>query len=160
MTKTELVPNNESIKPVHTKTSKINSASSTPPEYDATKLESIESFLDKSLKHLIGDQIALNNESTTCIDSEKMQQPIENIVTVTDLKIDDVMTSRTVYKVRATYAYEAKELDELTFLKEDVIEVVEGTESENEDLDEGWLIGVHEATLKRGLFPANFTKRV
>lgn len=65
-----------------------------------------------------------------------------------------------MYRVRATYPYEAKELDELTFTKEDLIMVVEGTESEKEDLDEGWLIGVHEITNKRGLFPENFTKRI
>ncbi len=65
-----------------------------------------------------------------------------------------------IYRVRAAYPYEAKESDELTFVKDDIIEVVEGTESENEDLDEGWLIGVHEASLKRGLFPANFTKKL
>jgi hypothetical protein len=62
--------------------------------------------------------------------------------------------------VKATYPYEAKEIDELTFVKEDIIDVVEGTESENEDLDDGWLIGVHQQTLKRGLFPENFTKRI
>ena len=65
-----------------------------------------------------------------------------------------------IYRVRAAYPYEAKESDEITFVKDDLIEVVEGTESENEDLDEGWLIGVHEVSLKRGLFPANFTKKL
>ena len=68
--------------------------------------------------------------------------------------------SAVLYRVRATYAYEAKEVDELTFAKDEVICVVEGTESEKEDLDEGWLIGVHETTSKRGLFPENFTKRI
>ena len=29
-----------------------------------------------------------------------------------------------------------------------------------EDLDDGWLIGVHETSLKRGLFPENFTRRL
>lgn len=67
---------------------------------------------------------------------------------------------RIVYRVKATYPYEAKELDELTFTKEDVILVVEGTESEKEDLDDGWLIGIHENSSRRGLFPENFTKRI
>jgi hypothetical protein len=67
---------------------------------------------------------------------------------------------RIAFKVKATYPYEAKELDELTFVKEDVIAVVDGTESEKEDLDDGWLIGIHETTSRRGLFPENFTKRI
>ena len=70
------------------------------------------------------------------------------------------MSNRFLFKVRATYAYEAKELDELHFAKDDLIVVVEGSESEKEDLDEGWLIGIHENTRRRGLFPENFTKRV
>lgn len=65
-----------------------------------------------------------------------------------------------LFRVKATYPYESKEIDELTFFKEDIIDVVEGTESENEDLDDGWLIGIHQQTLKRGLFPENFTKRI
>lgn len=65
-----------------------------------------------------------------------------------------------LYTVKATYAYEAKEVDELTFVKDDIIEVVEGTPSEKEELDEGWLIGIHKVTSKRGLFPENFTKKI
>ncbi len=65
-----------------------------------------------------------------------------------------------LYKVKAAYAYSAKELDELTFSKDDSIQVVEGTESEKEDLDDGWLIGIHESTNKRGIFPENFTRRI
>ena len=65
-----------------------------------------------------------------------------------------------LYTVKATYAYEAKEVDELTFVKDDIIEVVEGTASEKEELDDGWLIGIHLVTSKRGLFPENFTKKI
>lgn len=68
--------------------------------------------------------------------------------------------NRLLHKVRATYAYDSKEVDELTFVKDDLITVVECSESEKEDLDDGWLIGIHEATNKRGLFPENFTKRI
>jgi amphiphysin len=68
--------------------------------------------------------------------------------------------SKVLYRVKATYPYDAKEVDELTFLKEDLIEVIEGTESEKEDLDDGWLIGIHINTQKRGLFPQNFTKKL
>lgn len=72
----------------------------------------------------------------------------------------EILKNKCLYKVRATYPYEAKELDELSFLKDDLIDVVEGSESEKEELDDGWLIGVHEVTLKRGLFPENFTRRI
>ena len=65
-----------------------------------------------------------------------------------------------LYKVKATYSYDPKEIDELAFGKDDIITVIDGTESEKEDLDEGWLIGIHELSNKRGLFPENFTKRI
>lgn len=64
-----------------------------------------------------------------------------------------------LFTVKATYAYDSKEIDELTFVKDDVIQVVDGTLSEKEELDDGWLIGIHLGTQKRGLFPENFTKR-
>jgi amphiphysin len=64
-----------------------------------------------------------------------------------------------LYRVRATYPYEAKETDELSFVKDDLIQVIEGTESEREELDDGWLIGIHETSKRRGLFPENFTKK-
>lgn len=71
-----------------------------------------------------------------------------------------VHSGKFLYKVKATYCYDPKEIDELAFGKDDIITVVDGTESEKEDLDEGWLIGIHELTNKRGLFPENFTKRI
>ena len=71
-----------------------------------------------------------------------------------------IIPPKVLFKVKATYPYQAKEVDELTFNKEDLIDVIEGTESEKDDLDEGWLIGIHSQTHNRGLFPENFTKRV
>ncbi len=65
-----------------------------------------------------------------------------------------------IFKVKATYPYEGKEVDELTFSKDDIILVIDGTQSENEDLDDGWLIGVHEKSNRRGFFPQNFTKNI
>jgi amphiphysin len=70
------------------------------------------------------------------------------------------LQNKCLYRVKATYPYEAKEVDELEFSKDDLIDVVECTESEKEDMDEGWLIGIHLTSKKRGLFPENFTKRV
>ena len=80
-------------------------------------------------------------------------------ITVGRAAVAAVAEAIAMYRVRATYGYEAKEPDELTFHKDDSICVVDGTESEKEDLDDGWLIGVHEPTGRRGLFPENFTKR-
>lgn len=141
---------------IKTKTEDLNDDSKTPPEYDSNKLESIENFLDKSLKHLELSPI-LNTESLKH-NSERMSTNLTRTESL-DIKTPAV-ASDFIYRVRAAYPYESKESDELTFLKDDLIEVVEGTESENEDLDEGWLIGVHEVSLKRGLFPANFTKKL
>jgi hypothetical protein len=62
--------------------------------------------------------------------------------------------------VKATYPYSSQEVDELTFIKDDIIEVVEISEIEKEEIDDGWLIGVHHPTQKRGLFPENFTKKI
>lgn len=88
---------------------------------------------------------------------QQNQQHQQGIVTTTTTTVHK---DKVIFRVKATYPYEAKELDELTFTKEDLIVVVEGTESEKEDLDDGWLIGIHEITNKRGLFPENFTKRI
>jgi len=138
-------------------TEDLKDGPNTQPEYDSNKLESIENFLDKSLKHLELSPI-LNTESIKHNSELRMSTNLARTESL-DIKTPAV-ASDFIYRVRAAYPYEAKESDEITFVKDDLIEVVEGTESENEDLDEGWLIGVHEVSLKRGLFPANFTKKL
>ncbi len=90
---------------------------------------------------------------------EKSKETAESPVAVASPpKVDT--SNRFMYKVRATYAYDAKEIDELQFNKDEVIIVVEGSESEKEELDEGWLIGIHENSRRRGLFPENFTRKI
>ena len=87
-------------------------------------------------------------------------QPIHSPPT-TDLNTVKIqITGKVLYRVRATYPYQSKEIDELSFNKDDLIDVIEGTESEKEDLDEGWQIGIHCQTNNRGLFPENFTKKI
>jgi amphiphysin len=98
-------------------------------------------------------------------DSKDMAKTIENdhkLPNLNETENDSAASQATryQYRVKATYPYEAKEVDELEFMKDDLIDVVECTESEKEDMDEGWLIGIHQASKKRGLFPENFTKRV
>lgn len=138
-----------------------NSSSSIRLDYDSTKLESIESFLDKSLKHLDLSPILIKEKSGIERSSKKDEPSGNNSLAENGvINVEKTSVDRCLYKVRATYAYEAKELDELTFVKEDIINVIDGSESEQEELDEGWLIGVNESTQKRGLFPANFTKKI
>lgn len=135
--------------------SKSNSGELT---YDSSQLESIENFLDKSLKHLDLSPIMYKTEAVQYVNTKETTS--ENTEQTPSVSHMENTVASALYRVKATYSYKAKELDELTFVKEDFIDVVEGTESENEELDEGWLIGIHESSLKRGLFPANFTKKI
>ena len=70
----------------------------------------------------------------------------------------NVPTSGFLYKVRTNYKYLAEDVDELCFEADEVIQVVEFDESH--EPEEGWLMGLREATNQRGLFPANFTRPI
>jgi len=63
-----------------------------------------------------------------------------------------------LYKVKATYKYQAEDMDELAFEVGEMIQVVEYDDPEEQE--EGWLMGVKESTGQKGLFPANFTKPI
>lgn len=63
-----------------------------------------------------------------------------------------------LYKVRATYKYLAEDGDELSFEAGEVIQVIEYDDPAEQE--EGWLMGVKESDGQRGLFPANFTKKM
>jgi len=63
-----------------------------------------------------------------------------------------------LYKVKATYKYQAEDMDELQFEVGEIIDVVEYEDPEEQE--EGWLMGVKEGTGQKGLFPANFTKPI
>merc|ERR1712227_867707 len=63
-----------------------------------------------------------------------------------------------LYKVKATYKYQAEDMDELAFEVGEIIQVVEYDDPEEQE--EGWLMGMKEATGQKGLFPANFTKPI
>ncbi|KRZ17322.1 Mitochondrial ornithine transporter 1 [Trichinella zimbabwensis] len=72
------------------------------------------------------------------------------------VKASSTTVQDVLYKVRASHRYTAEDTDELSFEAGEVISVVP---YENpEDQDEGWLMGVLEATGQRGVFPVNFTK--
>ena len=59
-----------------------------------------------------------------------------------------------LYSVRALFDYISESPDELTFNKGDIISVILDSSVE---MDEGWLMGKHELTRKKGIFPANHT---
>lgn len=63
-----------------------------------------------------------------------------------------------LYKVKATYKYQAEDMDELAFEVGELIQVIEYDDPEEQE--EGWLMGMKESTGQKGLFPANFTKPV
>jgi len=64
-----------------------------------------------------------------------------------------------LYRVKATYKYQAEDMDELQFEVGEIIDVVEYEDPE-EQQEEGWLMGCKDSTGQKGLFPANFTKPV
>jgi len=74
----------------------------------------------------------------------QQQQPQQQYYQTNDIKT-------TVYK--AIYDYDAKEDDEISFR--------DGDKFINcEQIDVGWMIGVHEKTGKHGMFPANYAEPV
>ena len=82
-----------------------------------------------------------------------------------------------LYKVKATYKYQAEDMDELAFEVGEIIDVIEYEDPEEQvrqqDIltrtwrynhsmlqEEGWLMGCKDSTGQKGLFPANFTKPI
>ena len=84
-----------------------------------------------------------------------------------------------MYRVKASYKYQAEDVDELNFEVGEIIDVVEYDDSEDQvwlfestfkcifplnfDFflllqEEGWLMGVMQSTGQKGMFPANFTR--
>jgi len=63
-----------------------------------------------------------------------------------------------LYKVKATYKYQAEDMDELQFEVGEIIDVIEYEDPEEQE--EGWLMGCKDTTGQKGLFPANFTKPI
>lgn len=148
----------------------LNSSGLKTSEYDndipIVKPLSLSEFIPNEIKNSL--EINSNENNSIQKNSSHNNNTTTTPTTTTDFNnqilqpkmCNSILKNRCLYKVKATYAYDAKELDELSFVKEDIIDVVEGSESEKEDLDDGWLIGVHETSLKRGLFPENFTRRL
>jgi len=77
---------------------------------------------------------------------------------VPDSATTDNLPPGVLYKVKATYKYQAEDMDELQFEVGELIDVIEYEDPEEQE--EGWLMGVKESTGQKGLFPANFTKPI
>jgi amphiphysin len=63
-----------------------------------------------------------------------------------------------LYKVKASYKYQAEDSDELQFDVGEIIDVVEYDDPEEQE--EGWLMGIKQSTGQKGMFPANFTRPI
>jgi amphiphysin len=61
-----------------------------------------------------------------------------------------------MYRVQASYKYQAEDMDELQFEVGEIIDVIEYEDPEEQE--EGWLMGVMQSTGQKGMFPANFTR--
>lgn len=71
----------------------------------------------------------------------------------------DNLPSGVLYQVKASYRYQAEDVDELNFDVGEVINVVEYDDPE--DQEDGWLMGYKDgASGQKGMFPANFTKPI
>ncbi|CAB4065802.1 AMPH [Lepeophtheirus salmonis] len=63
-----------------------------------------------------------------------------------------------LYRVKASYKYQAEDVDELTFEEGELINVVEYEDPEEQE--EGWLMGYKDKDGSKGMFPANFTRPI
>ena len=70
----------------------------------------------------------------------------------------DNLPSGVLYRVRASYKYQAEDVDELQFEVGEIINVIPYEDPEEQE--EGWLMGTKESTGQKGMFPANFTRPV
>jgi len=58
----------------------------------------------------------------------------------------------------ATHPYEAEDEDELSFEAGHIVNVVEY--DNDDEQDDGWLMGINTITQAKGVFPANFTQKI
>ena len=72
--------------------------------------------------------------------------------------ITDNLPSGVLYKVKASYKYQAEDVDELQFEVGEIIQVVPYEDPEEQE--EGWLMGIRESNGQKGMFPANFTRPI
>jgi amphiphysin len=85
--------------------------------------------------------------------------PISNSTSPPKGASTDNLPPGVLYKVKASYKYQAEDVDELNFEVGELIQVVTYDDPE-EQQEEGWLMGIKETTGQKGMFPANFTRPI
>ncbi|KAI4459723.1 amphiphysin [Holotrichia oblita] len=83
-------------------------------------------------------------------------KPVEELYDIPVGATTDNLPAGVLYRVKATYKYNREDVDELSFDVGEAIQVIEYDDPEEQE--EGWLMGIKEATGEKGMFPANFTR--
>ncbi|KAK9709984.1 BAR domain [Popillia japonica] len=83
-------------------------------------------------------------------------KPVEELYDIPVGATTDNLPAGVLYRVKATYKYNREDVDELSFDVGETIQVIEYDDPEEQE--EGWLMGIKEATGEKGMFPANFTR--
>jgi len=96
-------------------------------------------------------QSSMNNINNTSNMSNSMNIPPKGATT-------DNLDPGVLYQVKASYKYQAEDVDELNFEVGEVIDVVEYDDPEEQE--DGWLMGIKKSTGQKGMFPANFTRPI
>jgi len=99
-----------------------------------------------------------NGEAKPVLPEKLVEAPLAKMAIVPDSATTDNLPPGVLYKVKATYKYQAEDMDELQFEVGEIIDVIEYEDPEEQE--EGWLMGVKDSTGQKGLFPANFTKPI
>jgi len=128
-----------------------------PTEMSVSPLPPDISEISKT--ELIEEPVTTPNGETKPVLPEKLvEAPLEKMAKVPDSATTDNLPPGVLYKVKATYKYQAEDMDELQFEVGEIIDVIEYEDPEEQE--EGWLMGVKDSTGQKGLFPANFTKPI
>ncbi|KAK8727302.1 hypothetical protein OTU49_009802, partial [Cherax quadricarinatus] len=131
----------------------ISGPVTTNKEETGRPYEEIE-FEDKKVNGTVSPQARTNGEVIgTKIPPDGGLQPSVSAGATTEGLPQGVL-----YRVRATYKYTREDVDEISFEVGDTIQVVEYEDPEEQE--EGWLTGIKEGTMEKGLFPANFTRPI
>ena len=97
-----------------------------------------------------------NGKAPNNNNNSNSSKPVEELYDIPVGATTDNLPPGVLYRVKATYKYNREDVDELSFDVGEIIRVVEYDDPEEQE--EGWLMGLKEATGEKGMFPANFTR--
>ncbi|XP_076322723.1 myc box-dependent-interacting protein 1-like isoform X2 [Tachypleus tridentatus] len=125
----------------------------TSPSVDSSKkpVNQIPSDTEKELK-------AEDTQTENHIEDEKLKTSNYNDVEIPHGASTTNLPPGVYYRVQSTYKYTAEDVDELSFEANELISVV--AYDDPEEQEEGWLMGIRESTMEKGIFPANFTRPI